>query len=107
MSKSSIEKFNKKSELKEFLNKLKNEEKDSKRNIVKYNLNFDHNSEFEMGKLRNIQKENVHGKFLTSSETNENLNYRKENPKNLNNIKKELSTLQSTIDNLEKKLCKF
>ena len=81
---------NKKTQLKILLEKIKNEE----------------NSQGKI-KSRKIEKESKSGNVKEENyyKNNNTPNKVEKNPANMSSIKKELSTLQSTIDNLEKKLC--
>ena len=81
---------NKKTELKILLEKIKNEEMN--------NINDKRRKKEINSKCGNVKEDYKY----------KNYNYKAElgrNPENTSVLKKELSTLQSTIDNLEKKLC--
>lgn len=108
VSRSTMEKHSNQNHLKEFLDNLKKEEKCKKKINSKLDKNSNHQTDFlTTSNRKNNQIQNTHSKFYSSNETKNNISNIKRIPKNSNSIHKELSNLQSTIDNLEKKLCKY
>jgi hypothetical protein len=97
-TKSNFDESHKKSYLKDFLEKFRKEENKYKKKSP---------SKESVARFKDIHYEKTSKEDNISLDKENIVKIKERNPKNVSNIKKELSTLQSTIDNLEKKLCKI